>query len=228
MQTVGSLIAGAVGGVLVFLLIEFIRRYLLVPRLTLTCKPGGKGFTPEARVPGTFTKEGGPEVSARYLRVAVENKSRFTKASAKSCRAYLTDIKRLDSKGSATETSFAETLRLRWAYEGPDGELHGGIDIPAGVTLYFDVVSSQEAVTCGDKHDPEKLILEVAAKDAREAPELINLLSRNSSYRLSVMVTAEGINPVKAEVDVTLGERWNDIGPYGDGNRDARRKSGRD
>jgi hypothetical protein len=182
----------------------------LGPRLTLICEPGGKGFTPTARVPGTFTKKGGPEVNARYVRIAVKGEH-FPGSSAKSCRVNLTGIKRFNSAGSLTEISFAETLRLRWAYEGPDSDPHVGRDIPNGALSYVDVFSSQEAVTWGHKRDDQNLILEVAAENAREAPELVNLLSSNSSYRFSITATADGVEPVNAELDVKLGEKWDQV-----------------
>jgi hypothetical protein len=205
-------VAGSFSAIAVSLTIEYLKRYVFVPRLKLVWEPRGKGFTPIARVPGPFAEDKGPEVNARYVRVTVTNKS-FTNISAKSCRAYLTEIHRLNVDGSLTETSFAESLRLRWAYEGPDGELHGGIDIPKNVKVFFDVFSSQEACTWAEKgkyHDPQR-ILEVAARNAREAPELLRLLDLDSSYRFSIMVTADGVSPKQAKLDVRLGNQWDDI-----------------
>jgi len=118
---------------------------------------------------------------------------------------------KLVAGGTTTETAFAESLRLRWAYEGPNGELHGGIDIPRGVTVYFDVFSSQEASSWQDEHHPEQRILEFAAKAAREAPELLRTLGFNATYRFSLMVTAEGVDPKRAELDVRIGGCWDDI-----------------
>ena len=41
--------------------------------------------------------------------------------------------------------------------------------------------------------------------------ELVNLLEFNSSYRFSIMVTADGVPPVQAELYVTLRNQWKDI-----------------
>lgn len=203
-------IAGFCSGIIGGLILEFAKRYIFVPKLILTCKTDGEEFTPTAVVPGPFTKKDGTEVSARYVRVAVTNESP-TKTSARSCRAYLTGIKEFDSEGSLTDKRFAETLRLRWAYEGPDGELHGGIDIPNRVKLFFDVFSSQEACIWKGKNHNAQRILEVAARDAREAPELLKILKLKKSYRFSIMVTADGVDPTQADLDVRIGEQWNDI-----------------
>jgi hypothetical protein len=208
-------IAGFCSGVIGGLTLEFFKRYMFVPDLRLICKPNGKGFAPIAQVPGPFAKEDGPEINARYVRVAVTNKSP-TRSSARSCRAYLTDIKKHHADGSLTDTKFAESLRLRWSHEGPNGDLHSGIDIPNRVTAFFDVFSSQEACTWkkeneNERHHGGQRILEVAAQNAREAPELLSVLEFNSSYRFSITVTAEGIDPKQAELDVRLGKRWDEI-----------------
>ncbi len=210
MPTDGSWIPGAIAGGAAALIVDWLKRMAFVPRLIPQCEAKRKGFTPIARVPGRFTSEGGPEVNARYVRVAVTNRS-LTRTSAKACKAYLTAIRVINATGSFDETSFAESLRLRWAYEGPNGELHGGIEIPTGVTVYFDVFSSQEPTPWNEKVDGDERILEVAAKDARQAPEFVNLLALNSAYRFSLLITADGIEPVKAELDVRLGSSWNQI-----------------
>lgn len=202
-------VAGFFSGIIGGYILECLRRFYFVPELSFVWEEGKKGFTPTAQVRGPLTEKSGQEVQARYVRVAIRNDSE-TKTSAKACRAYLTDIK-LVTNGTTVETGFAETLRLRWAYEGPNGELHAGIDIPRDVTVFFDVFSSQEPSSWMDDHDPGQRILEFAAKDAREAPELLRILGFNATYRFSLMVTAEGVDPKRSELDVRIGGQWDDV-----------------
>lgn len=204
----------AVVGGIVALAMDYARRAMFAPRFRLECEPVGKEFVRIALVPGPV-KVGDDHLRVRacYVRISVKNESQ---TSAKSCRAYLTGIKNLCPGGHTTETGFADSIRLRWAYEGRDGELHGGIDIPHEVTVYFDVFSSQEAAAWPEGQGPaegatETRILEVAPRNARESPDMVNLLKMNASYRFSVMVMADGVSPKLAELDVELGRRWNEI-----------------
>jgi hypothetical protein len=122
---------GLVAGALSPLFVERAKRWLFGPRLEVV-HGGDECYMPIAEVPG-----GMPGLyQAKYLRVRVKNTGSMV---AKGCRAYLVKLEEIVNS-EPQPTFYRDTLRLRWAYE-QHGELHEGIDIPPGISAFFDVLS---------------------------------------------------------------------------------------
>lgn len=129
----------------------------------------------------------------RWQRVRVKNTG---KAIAKNCRAYLVNIEEL-MNGFPKETFYRDTLRLRWAYE-TEGDLHAGVDIPPGIFIYFDLMST--------KMEDGKPLTFIQAAKVRQ--KFMNNLEFNKIYRFTVLVAADATEPKQICVTINMGSDW--------------------
>lgn len=186
---------GLVSGAAIPLVVEWLKQRLYGPRLEVM-HGEGESFVPRSEEPG---KTPGPHPS-RYLRVRVKNTGRMI---AKNCRAYLVNIEEL-VHGNPSRTFYRDTLRLRWAYEEQE-ELHEGVDIPPGVFIYFDIMSTK----CED--NMSKTLLQVA----KLRHHFVNKLEFNKVYRFTVLVAADATDPVQICLTVVMGKTWENFSVTG-------------
>jgi hypothetical protein len=193
-----------ISGMVSTLLVEYLKRRIFKPKLVPVRDSVGKaGFVITTKVPG---RRLGLH-DARYLRIGITNTATTI---AKDCRVYMTEISEL-TDGQETPTPYNETLRLRWAYEGEEGEPHQGIDIPKDVTIYFDVYSSKREVGTANNDMEEIRVFEFASKSAKSSLQFKDFLQYGKTYRLKMLITAEGANSVPLSLDIIMGNGWDQI-----------------
>jgi hypothetical protein len=192
-----------ISGMVSTLLVEYFKRRIFKPKLVPVRNSGKAGFVITTKVPGNR-----PGLhDARYLRIGITNTERTI---AKDCRVYMTEISELTKDRQETPTPYKDTLRLRWAYEGEEGEPHQGIDIPKDVTVYFDVYSSKREVKTANNVE-EIRVFEFASKSAKSSPMFKDFLQYGKTYRLKMLITAEGANSVPLFLDIIMGNGWDQI-----------------
>lgn len=162
----------------------------------------------------------GVRCDARFIRGSVTNASRLPRvpvvrmllrpASAKNCRVYLTKIEKWHDTEYIKEGWYADTLRLRWAHEPDDSTtLHEGIDIPLGVTIWFDLFC-----TTNEPGSPKILQVPACARYRHEV--MMNKLKPNNRYRFTVILVGENAEPTSQQREVTIGPMWDDVKPFPD------------
>ncbi len=185
------------------LVVEYVKRRLFRPILQPehTKQPG---FVVLTQVKGIMVEK----YDAKYLRVGVRNRGRTT---AKGCRAYLTEIERSEGARFVKADFYRDTLRLRWAYEAEEGDLHEGIDIPRGIIIHFDVLSTKTGATSAGASEDHRII-EVANRGLRyDRDRLMNKLEYGQRYRLRILVVADDADPQPTDVVVAMGPTWKDF-----------------
>jgi hypothetical protein len=193
-----------ISGMVSTLLVEYLKRRIFKPKLVPVRDSGKAGSVITTKVRGDR-----PDLyhDARYLRIGITNTATTI---AKDCRVYMTEISELTEDRQETPTPYKDTLRLRWAYEGEEGEPHQGIDIPKDVTVYFDVYSSKREV--GTANNVKEIrVFEFASKSAKSSPMFKDFLQYGKTYRLKMLITAEGANSVPLPLDIIMGNGWDQI-----------------
>jgi len=190
-------------GMVSAILVESVRRRLFRPVLT-TEHTKRAGFVVLTTLKGVTVEK----YDAKYLRVRVRNLARTT---AKGCRAYLTEIERWEGDEFVKADFYRDTLRLRWAYEGEEGDLHEGIDIPKGVLIHFDVLSTRRAATAAGASEDDRFI-QVANHALRyDRDRLMNKLEYEQKYRFRILVVADDADPQSIDLVVVMGRTWKDF-----------------
>jgi hypothetical protein len=193
-----SVAVGFVLGLTSAILIEWLKRFIWRPDLTVKF-----GKTPPLRLPAV---SGVGNDDAIYVRGAVQNRS-WTRTIAKDCRAYLAEMEEWNGDRFIPVDFYADTLRLRWAYEGKENPPHEGVDVPTGVTLNFDLMSSRSIVREGQTEVHR--MVQVFAKGLRTDPErLLNKLEANKRYRFTVVMVAENAAPHTVRTIMQFGASW--------------------
>ncbi len=124
-----------------------------------------------------------------YVRVKVKNDSRST---AKDCMAYLTKIERMNEHGHYV-TLHQDPLPLGWAFIGQIPR-----NLPPQIEFFFDVFST--------KSFENRVIPETQPK----ALIWKSILTGNATYRFSVVVTGENVEPLATTVEVEW-NAWNNF-----------------
>jgi hypothetical protein len=170
---------------------EPLRRWLFAPVLALDFNPSD---TYQTR-----TYEGPPHSKvvtnrASYLRVGVTNSR---KAIAKSCRAYLIRVDKIDETGLFRDTIYCDSLRLTWSAQ-PEDSKHEPLDLPHGVRQFVDLLSTRD-------------------HSADFRPELqINLrrygdlFKDHGTYKFTILVAADGAKPRRIAVAFQWTGKWDE------------------
>jgi hypothetical protein len=184
---------GLVSGAAIPLVVEFVKRWLFSLRLKV-----GQPFTKQVKAHGKDNKY----VPSNYVKVPIEVTRRGT---AKDVRAYLVKLEEFDGSRFREASFFQDALRLRWAYEPQDEELHTGIDIPYSVQFQIDVMSVK------DQGGPQPLrIIQCANRHLRFNPEggLVDQLQSDKKYRFHVVFTAENATTRRIILEVQISPAW--------------------
>ena len=179
-----SAILGFLGGFLSAIFAEPLRQWLFRPRLKLEFENNGDFVvrTPE-----------GPNMQheAHVVRTKVTNTSGRL---AKSCRAFLINIERLDNSGKWERTVYSDSLQLGWS--ALENDRHSPRDLPKNVPHYVDIVSALQSTA--------SFMPAVPTAPFRYA----NLWQSSDTYRFTIMVSGDGVKPA------SIGIRFKWIGAW--------------
>ena len=186
-------LVGVILGAALSLVVEAVRRRVFSPRLRVV-----KVFTKPTSVPGKDNKYW----KSTYVKIEIKNKSRVT---AKDAKAYITKIEEYDNGYFKESEFFQDTLRLRWAYEPQEEELHAGIDIPKHIPFHIDIMS----IKIEDYPEPTRII-QCSNKYLRFNSKggLLNQIKSGKRYRFHVALAAENTETRSIVVDVIIGPAW--------------------
>lgn len=196
MKELGLTAFGAIIGFIASLLAEGVQRWVYGPRLQLTFENDSEAFR-------TPTDIGIPKnADGIYIRLRVENvKSRVAKA----CRAYLTKVEqRVDNQWQ--DTNFRDSTQLNWS-----GQQNGlmPIDLPRGVRQFVDLLYVLNPLP-GIVHplNPHHLHPSLAMELFQYAHIWA---TNNANYRLTLLVSGDGVLPVSHRIIVVWNGVWNQI-----------------
>lgn len=128
---------------------------------------------------------------AIYLRVRVQNKS---KRIAKSCIAYLVGVEKQDEHGDFVSTIYVDSIPLAWSCRGEAA--YSEIDIPYGTSQYVDVLKTS------DRQDF------VFPRWPLFPHRYVSLFNKEGTYRLTVLVAGDGIEPAMIKLIFVWKRRW--------------------
>jgi len=167
-------------GFITALLADPIRQRLFAPRLALTLGAGEDFLTntPEVRH--------GRAVQATYLRIRATNTSFRL---AKQCRAFLTDVKRLDEAGKPVKTVYCDSIQLAWSVREGDARF-GPQDLAQDVPYFFDLASFYDGT---DQVYPRTLALPYRYE---------SIFQGAGGYLFTVVLSGDGVKPTKVVVSV--------------------------
>jgi hypothetical protein len=176
-----STIISAITGLFSGLLGRLLEEWRYRPRLVVDFSWETEGFRRE------WTRsEGGTQITDIYVRARVRNEGRRV---AKKCRPYLVKVEEVLPSG-LNPTKMVESRVLGW----PRGD-YDPRDIPKGIDQFFDVV-----VVVKDNNQPGWLF-----KTREPSPELAGY---KGTYRLTVLVAGDDVEPDGRKIDVTYNGEW--------------------
>jgi hypothetical protein len=171
---------------------------LFRPKLSLEF---GSGADYQPRTPEQFQgygAEGGAYkvgfLQAEYVRVKVQNVSSHP---AKGCRPYLVNVERRDHNAGFRATDYCDTIPLPWSCRG--NSAYDAIEIPPRVSVFFDVVSVREGQV--------NIQLQTLVIPLR----YMRLASQPATYRFTVQVAGEELNPKTLRLCVEWNGAWDTI-----------------
>jgi hypothetical protein len=171
-----KVVAGLLIGASFSPIMELVTRFVRGPQLSIELDP-------------YFPPRSAPQREV-YVRLRVENTKKRT---AKGCGAYLANVEKLDSAtGHFAPTNFRDTFPLHWAYDATQTS----VDLPLHVPRYLDLVSVPES---GNGIRPHYAGL----AEGEEVPLHRPIWGENGEFRLTVLVTAEGIEPEVRRITVS-------------------------
>ena len=110
---------------------DFVRNFVTRPKLVLEFRNKDLGC-----VTHTQTREGIP---CATVRVKVTNTRKTT---ARSCRAFLTNVKEEDEKGEFIKTGYCDSIPLAWSCQQEEAkEQFRPMDIPKEVNQHIDIIA---------------------------------------------------------------------------------------
>lgn len=171
---------GFLGGFLTAVLAEPLRQRFFAPVLGLSF---GRSEDYISHTPELLN---GQPSEATYLRLKVRNKSFRL---AKSCRAFLTNVQRIDRAGHARNTEYCDSIQLAWSVR-PD-EQYGAQDLAQGVPYFVDIASFRDGTDVFMPH--------VKSLPLRYHP----IFAAQGQYLLTIVVSGDGVKPgtVKVRID---------------------------
>jgi hypothetical protein len=175
-----SALLGSVSGLFSGVLGRRLEEWWDRPKLLVEFDQNETGF----RTEGRWT-DGDTEVVEIYIRARVRNVGRGRVA--KQCRPYLVNIEEVHTAGT-TQTTFIDSFVLRWPGLIPDYEPR---DLPTGINQFFDVVGVLR----------NKPGWRFAFRE--RFTEHDDLLYYEGTYRFTVLVTGDGVQPAGRKIDVT-------------------------
>jgi hypothetical protein len=141
-------------------------------------------------------------VRGQYVRIRVHNKTRRL---ATKCRAYLINVERMADHETFKPTDYCDTIPLPWSCRDPSP--YEPIDIPGKVSVFLDLASARETFAALQLHTSV-----VPLRYAR-------LTLEPATYRFTVQVAGEEMDPAEIKICVKWGDRWDRMQTWADGRR---------
>lgn len=113
---------------------------------------------------------------------------------AKSRAAYLVGIEKDDGQGNFEPTIYVDSIPLAWSCRGD--LRYSEIDIPYGVSQYFDVLKTSDR---GDRVIPQWQF---------DIIRYLSLFNQKGRYRLTVLVSGDGVDPVMIKLIFDWKGQW--------------------
>jgi hypothetical protein len=154
------------------------------PKLVIDCE----------RAPGKI----GENADNRYMKFRVRN---FRKRSiAKNCRPYIIAIHKVSSGKVISDNLRRDSAQLPWEGGGGDPNDYDPREIPFGASQYADIVHFSKK----DDNDSGWLF---TAKPGYIATDT-ELKDYRGTYRIEVLVAADGAKPVRKSIDINYNGHW--------------------
>jgi hypothetical protein len=193
-----SAVISAVFGLFSGLLGRLVEEWRYRPRLVVEFIPEEGGF----RTEGTWKNEDGTQITEIYIRARVRNVGRRI---AKKCRPYMIRLEEVHTSGT-TQTPFCDSAVLRWPRADYEPR-----DIPNGINCFFDVVGVlKNRPGWRFKFSEKEMVSDYAALPKYEG-----------TYRFTVLVTGDGVEPEGRKIDVTYNGNSNNLRAVDAGELDA-------
>ena len=203
MKELALTIFAAIIGFIASLMTENVQRWVYGPRLRLAFENNNDAYR-------SCTDIGIPKnADGIYIRLRVENvKSRL----AKGCIAYLTRIERMEGH-HWHDTNYRDSTQLAWSAQ-QDG--FKPKDLPRGLSQFVDLLYVFNPLP-GFQHllNPRHLQPCLAVNLFQYAPLWA---TENAHYRLTVLVSGDGVKPKRHRVIIQWNGIWDQIN-VSDGSR---------
>jgi len=179
---------GVLGGAVVAIFTEPLRRRLFSSRLRLAFDPS------RDCLPLTPMQHGSALLQAQYVRLRVVIPSRWI---ARSCRVYLTNVEVAGSGGTFQRTLYSHAIPLAWSVR-EDAEFDGN-DLPPEINSFADVLYADDRCNA-------------IVPRIRSWPFRYNdLFHSPGTYRLTSRASGDGVKAASLRLLVTWKGLWNTL-----------------
>jgi len=172
---------------------EPIRQWLFRPKIELRFGSGMDFKTPTPATSGNLI------LQWYVVRVKVKTKTRRL---AKSCRAFLMNIEKMNSQGEFERTIYSDSLQLHWSVREPDD--YTSLDLPYQVSQYVDVFFTQQ--------NSRSFLPCFRFFPLRYQ----GLFEEQGTFRFTVQVAGDGIRPDSIRLVLEWKGKWDDFNVYRD------------
>ncbi len=190
MDDILKVLAGALIGFVFAVFLDRAKHWLNGPRVELTFETNADYIaeTTEGQIDQVQD-----DISAFYIRIKAKNKGHSI---AKQCRAYLIGVDIWDDIGNKyIATKYSDSLQLSWSCRNKNS--YDGLDLPAGINQYIDVVSTR---SISSKFRPE---IQFFPKN------YVTLFNERSRFKFKVLVSGENVTPVCIDIMFDWNGVWN-------------------
>jgi pyrimidine deaminase RibD-like protein len=153
-----------------------------------------------------------------YVRLRVVNVGR---KAAKNCRGYLTQVEWKNDNGIFEPAPYYDSLPFIWSYKGRE-QGNPAVDLLQGVEHYLDILATfsfpSREPPWDPKHDSERFELQTQFLPLRYS----NLFSGTRTYRFTIKVSAEDVEPRILRLVFKWNGKWDDfeVWEFGDDHRE--------
>jgi hypothetical protein len=145
--------------------------------------------------------------SSCYVRLRVANVGGKV---ARNCRGYLTQVEWKNDNGVFEAAPYYDSLPLIWSYKGRD-QGYPAVDLLPGVEDHLDILATfsfpSREPPWDPKRDSERFELQTQFLPLRYS----NLFSGTRTYRFTIKVSAEHVEPRTLRLVFKWNGKWNDF-----------------
>jgi hypothetical protein len=189
-----KMIGSAFLGALIALYLPFFRRLIWGPKLSLFFDKNIDGCIAKTPIELIMTNGERIETEGYYIRVMVKNEKYLL---ARDCRAFLVNIEKKEEDNKFHSTVYYDSIQAQWACRSGQG--FSGIDLPRGLNQFIDVI--------GTIKDNPNIDLKIDSKIFLHRP----LLSEIGTFRYTIQVSGNELNPVKIKFIFKWNGKWDDF-----------------
>jgi hypothetical protein len=129
---------------------------------------------------------------------------------AKNCRGYLIQVERETRGGTFERTPYHDSLPLIWSYKGKD-QGYPAVDLLPGIDQYIDILATfsfpNKPPPWHPKHDSERF----EPQTQFLPPRYSNLFAGTGTYRFTIQVSGEDVEPKVMRLLFKWNGKWNDF-----------------